>query len=180
MAHRYHGNMTTTKKHDTIADVKRRGRIRRGKAKPVRDTIDPKALRGNLYKRPRKENIPNHNGEPTGERPDGFAASDVVGAHHHENQNNLRRPWQRTVAAYEVRDGGIYLRKFNVRLATFVPNSALLRDALARMFDAAHALVESERGTLAAPDEYAAAKLPKVRAGKTVTRRGALRSQGKE
>lgn len=117
--------------------------------------------------RPRKEKIPNHNGEPSGERPDSFAASDVVGAHHHENQSTLRRPWQRTVAAYEVRDGGIYLRKFNVKLATFVPNSALLRDALARMFDSAHAHVESERAALAAPGEYAAAKLPKLRKPKS-------------
>lgn len=72
-----------------------------------------------------------------------------------------RRPWQYTVADYEVRqrrrgDGikkpagfdpdkpwGIYLRRYNVCLAEFAPNSAALRDALARMFDAAHALKQS-------------------------------------
>jgi hypothetical protein len=118
-------------------------------------------------KRP-KENIPNHNGEPTGERPCNLGAviaaqmSDVIGARHHENQSTLRRPWQRTLAAYEIRDGGIYLRKFDVRLATFVTNAALLRDTLAKMFDAAHAQIESERDELT--------KLPKLRKPKSRTR----------
>lgn len=60
------------------------------------------------------------------------------------------RPWQYAVGGYEVRQGdagtwGIYTRKYNVRLAVFNPNSHALRGALARMFDAAHALVESEK-----------------------------------
>lgn len=59
------------------------------------------------------------------------------------------RPWQYTVADYEVRAGrdgrfGIYTRKYDVRLATFAPNSAALRNALARMFNAANALKQSE------------------------------------
>jgi hypothetical protein len=115
--------------------------------------------------KPRKENIPNHNGEPTGERPCSLVAviaAQMSGALHHENQSALKRPWQRTLAAYEVRDHGIYLRKFNVRLATFVANSALLRDTLAKMFDAAHAQIESERDELT--------KLPKLRKPKNRTR----------
>lgn len=59
------------------------------------------------------------------------------------------RPWQYTVADYDVRAGrdgkfGIYTRKYDVRLATFAPNSAALRNALARMFNAANALKQSE------------------------------------
>lgn len=56
-------------------------------------------------------------------------------------------PWQFQIAEYEVRESrkgngqwGIYLRAFNLRLATFSPNSFALRDALGRGFDAAHAL----------------------------------------
>ena len=62
-------------------------------------------------------------------------------------------PWQLVLADYCVRFSkkgredsgtwGIYLRAYNVRLATFADNSAFLRDALARMFDAAHAQAES-------------------------------------
>lgn len=109
--------------------------------------------------RPRKEKIPSQAEPPTGKRPSGFVASDVMGAHHHENQSALKRPWQRTLGAYEIREGGIYLRKFNVRLATFSANSALLRDALAQAFNAAHAQIESERDELT--------KLPKLRKPKS-------------
>lgn len=41
------------------------------------------------------------------------------------------------LAAYNVRDGGIYLREFNVRLATFMPNSHHLQMGLRAMFDEA-------------------------------------------
>ena len=66
-------------------------------------------------------------------------------------------PWQWQVADYVVRDNGIFLRAFNVRLATFAPNSAALQSALSRMFDAAHVIVESNKTALE--------KLPKMRAG---------------
>lgn len=112
-----------------------------------------------MTKRPRKEKIPSQAEPPTGKRPSGFVASDVIGAHHHENQSTLRRPWQRTIAAYEVREGAIYLRKYNVRVAQFFANSALLRDALGKAFDAAHAQIESERD-----DQLT--KLPKLRKAK--------------
>lgn len=54
------------------------------------------------------------------------------------------RPWQFMAADYEVRPRrkgvwGIYLRKFNICLAEFSPNSAALRDCLSRCFDAAYA-----------------------------------------
>lgn len=119
-------------------------------------------------KKPRKEKIPSQAETPTGKRPSmecswlkevKFQISDVMGAHHHENQSALKRPWQRTLGAYEIREGGIYLRKFNVRLATFSANSALLRDALAQAFNAAHAQIESERDELT--------KLPKLRKPKS-------------
>lgn len=60
-------------------------------------------------------------------------------------------PWQFQIAEYELRESrkgngqwGIYCRDYNVRLATFAPNSFALRDALARGFDAAHAKKQSE------------------------------------
>lgn len=69
-------------------------------------------------------------------------------------------PWQYALGDYEVRfsdktprgterrDGGswgIYLRRYNVRVATFAADSAALRKALATMFNAAHTLVESSK-----------------------------------
>lgn len=118
-----------------------------------------------MTKRPRKEKIPSQAEPPTGQhscmdwlKDVVFRDSDVIGAHHHENQSALKRPWQRTIAAYEVREGAIYLRQFNVKLATFVANSALLQNALAQMFNAAHAQIESERDELT--------KLPKLRKAK--------------
>lgn len=62
-----------------------------------------------------------------------------------------------TCAAYEVRDGGIFTRDYNVRLAEFAANSYQLRSALTKLFDAAHAIVKSEQAanqvidTLSAP-----------------------------
>lgn len=57
------------------------------------------------------------------------------------------QPWQFQVADYCVKERrtgggkwGVYLRHYNMCLGEFVPNSAVLRDALTRMFDAAHAL----------------------------------------
>jgi hypothetical protein len=57
-------------------------------------------------------------------------------------------PWQFAVGDYCVRtdergEWGIYLRAYNYRVARFNANSAAIRDALTRMFNAAHALVES-------------------------------------
>lgn len=51
--------------------------------------------------------------------------------------NKLNNPWSN----YEVREGsdgkpGIYLRDFNVRLATFSDNSFALQTKLAELFDA--------------------------------------------
>lgn len=58
---------------------------------------------------------------------------------------DIRRqlPWQYQIADYVVRDGGIYLRDFNVRVAKFARNSATLCSALDRMFTAAYALKQS-------------------------------------
>lgn len=65
---------------------------------------------------------------------------------------------------YEAEGGGswgIYLRDYNVRVATFADNSDHLREALSRMFDAAHALNESAkksgngiRGIIARSEAY--------------------------
>ena len=98
-------------------------------------------------------------GVPTTER-DAFAsaaASRVAvllsGAFHPKRHSDGETPWQFVLGDYCVRfsgnrprkDGkwGIYLRAYNVRLATFSDNSDHLREALAKMFDAAHALSES-------------------------------------
>ncbi len=43
------------------------------------------------------------------------------------------------LAEYEVRNGGIYTRRFNVRLAKFALNSVPLQEALKAIFNAAHA-----------------------------------------
>ena len=79
----------------------------------------------------------------------------LAGEHHMKRHSDGETPWQFALGDYvirfsdktprgtERRDGGtygIYLRDFNVRVATFAPNSAFLRNALSRMFDAAHAL----------------------------------------
>jgi hypothetical protein len=60
------------------------------------------------------------------------------------------RPWQYMIADYEVRADkhgtwGIYLRRYNVRVATFAADSHALRSALDRMFTAAHTLKESAK-----------------------------------
>lgn len=58
-------------------------------------------------------------------------------------------PWQSELADYCVRQGGngqtwgIYLRAYNVRVATLAPGSDSLREALDKMFTAAHALKRS-------------------------------------
>lgn len=52
---------------------------------------------------------------------------------------------------------GIYLRDYNVRLALFAENSASLRRALTKMFDAAHAAKKSGsgiRGIIARSEAY--------------------------
>lgn len=49
------------------------------------------------------------------------------------------RPFSHEVADYEVRNGGIYTRRFNVRLAKFALNSTSLQDVLKKIFDTAHA-----------------------------------------
>jgi hypothetical protein len=71
-----------------------------------------------------------------------FADVHPLDQHMIEGQERTR-PWQFMAADYEVRPGhggvwGIYLRKYNVCLATFAPNSAALRDCLSRCFDAAY------------------------------------------
>ena len=77
----------------------------------------------------------------------------LEGHYHPKRHSDGETPWQFVLGDYCVRfsgnkprkDGkwGIYLRAYNVRLATFADNSDHLRDALARMFDAAHAQAES-------------------------------------
>ena len=82
----------------------------------------------------------------------------LAGKHHMKRHSDGETPWQFALADYRVlfsdktprgterKDGGswgIYLRDYNVRVATFAPNSAFLRNALSRMFDASHALSES-------------------------------------
>ena len=79
----------------------------------------------------------------------------LEGRFHPKRHSDGETPWQFVLGDYCVRfsknksreDGewGIYLRKYNVRLATFVDNSDHLREALAKMFDAAHALAESAK-----------------------------------
>jgi hypothetical protein len=85
--------------------------------------------------------------------------SKVLKGHYHpKRHSDGETPWQLALGGYEVRfsektprgtprrDGGswgIYLRDWNVRVATFTADSAALRKALAQMFDAAHALSES-------------------------------------
>jgi hypothetical protein len=85
-------------------------------------------------------------------------AAKILEGHYHPKRRDGKTPWQFALADYCVRfsektprgtprkDGGswgIYLRNYNVRVATFADNSAFLREALTRMFDAAHALAES-------------------------------------
>jgi hypothetical protein len=41
-------------------------------------------------------------------------------------------------AEFELREDGIFLRGYNVRLATFSPNSHALQQSLARLFDRSH------------------------------------------
>jgi hypothetical protein len=77
----------------------------------------------------------------------------LEGHYHVKRHSDGKTPWQFALADYEVRfskkfprgvgSWGIYLRDYNVRVATFADNSAFLRDALKRMFDAAHALAKS-------------------------------------
>ena len=77
----------------------------------------------------------------------------LAGYYHPKRHSDGKTPWQFALADYCVRFSkkgredsgtwGIYLRAYNVRLATFADNSGCLRDALARMFDAAHALSKS-------------------------------------
>lgn len=82
----------------------------------------------------------------------------LSGAHLPKRRSDGGTPWQFALGDYEVRfsektprgtarrDGGswgIYLRDWNVRVATFTADSAALRKALAHMFDAAHVLTES-------------------------------------
>ena len=77
----------------------------------------------------------------------------LEGYFHPKRHSDGKVPWQLVLADYCVRFSkkgrgdsgtwGIYLRAYNVRLATFADNSDHLRDALARMFDAAHAQAES-------------------------------------
>ncbi len=83
-------------------------------------------------------------------KPGIFIAGSIMKAN--EYADGRPRPWQYQVADYEVRQGlspradeqwGIYLRTYNVRVATFAPGSEALRDALDRMFTAAHALKQS-------------------------------------
>ena len=82
----------------------------------------------------------------------------LEGHYHPKRHSDGKTPWQFALGDYEVRfsektprgtarrDGGswgIYLRDWNVRVATFADNSDHLREALAKMFDAAHVLTES-------------------------------------
>ena len=82
----------------------------------------------------------------------------LKGHYHPKRHSDGKTPWQFALGDYEVRfsektprgtarrDGGswgIYLRDWNVRVATFADNSDHLREALAKMFDAAHVLTES-------------------------------------
>jgi hypothetical protein len=82
----------------------------------------------------------------------------LEGHYHPKRHSDGKTPWQFALGGYEVRfsektprgtarrDGGswgIYLRDWNVRVATFTADSAALRKALAHMFDAAHVLTES-------------------------------------
>jgi len=91
---------------------------------------------------------------------DADAAKLLSGHYHIKRHSDGETPWQYALGDYEVRfsdktprgterrDGGswgIYLRDYNVRVATFADNSAFLRGALSRMFDAAFALTNSEK-----------------------------------
>lgn len=77
----------------------------------------------------------------------------LEGHYHPKRHSDGATPWQFVLGDYCVRFSkkgrgdlgtwGIYLRAYNVRLATFSDNSAHMREALAKMFDAAHALAES-------------------------------------
>ena len=79
----------------------------------------------------------------------------LAGEHQVKRHSDGETPWQYAISDYEIRFRekgrgeagiwGIYLRDFDVCVATFAPNSAFLRNALARMFDAAHALAESAK-----------------------------------
>ena len=79
----------------------------------------------------------------------------LEGHYHPKRHSDGETPWQFVLGDYCVRfsknrsrkDGewGIYLRAFNVRVATFADNSDHLREALAKIFDAAHALSESSK-----------------------------------
>ena len=81
------------------------------------------------------------------------AAILLSGAHLPKRHSDGETPWQFVLGDYCVRfsgnkprkDGkwGIYLRAYNVRLATFSDNSDHLQKALTKMFDSAHALSES-------------------------------------
>jgi hypothetical protein len=76
----------------------------------------------------------------------------LEGHYHPKRHSDGETPWQFVLGDYAIRfskkgresgEWGIYLRAYNVRLATFVDNSDHLREALVKMFDAAHALSES-------------------------------------
>ena len=82
------------------------------------------------------------------------------GRNHPKRHSDGETPWQFVLGDYQVRfsdktprgtarrDGGswgIYLRAYNVRVATFADNSDHLREALMKMFDAAHARSESQK-----------------------------------
>lgn len=61
---------------------------------------------------------------------------------------------------YQVRDDGIWLRDYNVRLATFAPNSHALREVLTMLLNEAYRFGQS----LTREQADAMAKLPKPRA----------------
>jgi hypothetical protein len=64
------------------------------------------------------------------------------------------------LASYEVRSTkqgrsrGIYLRNYNVKLATFASNSQALQTALTKLFDSAHERVEAAKRHASSVDPY--------------------------
>ena len=92
----------------------------------------------------------------------GAVVADILaGEHHKKRHSDGETPWQFALADYRVlfsdktprgterKDGGswgIYLRDYNVRVATFAPNSAFLRNALSRMFETERLRADIRRG----------------------------------
>ena|ERR1700676_4204329 len=78
------------------------------------------------------------------------ASKPKAGGQYELRQKKPSGHWGDDVADYMVRESfdhpgqyGIYLRDYNVAVATFSPNSDHIRQALARMMDAAHAIKAS-------------------------------------